>query len=594
MFMGNEKVATSTVINSLAMTEYLDPFINDGDKEPFIDGTVYVYSNKNKSKDDSMGSINVQVKSESVNKIFKDKISYSIGVTDLRHYLRIGGVVYFVVYLEDDGKTQIYYRSLLPYNLLQILEEVKDKKSKSIKLKKFPEKKEDKVDIFFNLMNDKERQGSTISMDKVYTMADLEKDGEVHELSFGYSTIQDKYNKNPFQFVLENEFFVYKDLPYGGKMPVGEMQLESATLHIPQAISAGGTQFYESYGVENTKEGSFIKIGKSIRLKLELDKNRVDITINNNGTLSEQIRSEQLIVNIFETGSLEIGDSSLPFKLEDTKVIDKPFDVEAVKNNLEYLLDVQKALQNVGVNSDLNLDNLTDVEWDNLRTLVEAFVYQKNVNITNYERGNPFGKMVVGNIYINLVVSGEEVGTFKLNNFFGSDINITAQTEDNEEYQVTQYVMLTQEDFENSSNIDYKIIYDDILSKPITSVHLENLNIMVLRMLNAYDKTKGVNTELLDSSIKICELMTSNAESNDKTIYLLNLYQCLKRKYGLDDSHKKELEKLTNDKSLSDELMMGVDILLENFEGAEKNFTKMSAKKQEEYLTYPIMKLWAK
>ena len=45
--MNIEKLATSAVVESISKTDVLDPFVNDGDKEPSWDGNIVsICSNK--------------------------------------------------------------------------------------------------------------------------------------------------------------------------------------------------------------------------------------------------------------------------------------------------------------------------------------------------------------------------------------------------------------------------------------------------------------------------------------------------------------------------------------------------------------------
>lgn len=43
--MDIEKLATSAVTGYISKTDYLSPFINEGDKEPSWDGNIYVFNN---------------------------------------------------------------------------------------------------------------------------------------------------------------------------------------------------------------------------------------------------------------------------------------------------------------------------------------------------------------------------------------------------------------------------------------------------------------------------------------------------------------------------------------------------------------------
>ncbi len=45
-----ETLSVNAVKNSIVTSDFLDQFINDNDKEPFWDGTIYIYDNKSKKK----------------------------------------------------------------------------------------------------------------------------------------------------------------------------------------------------------------------------------------------------------------------------------------------------------------------------------------------------------------------------------------------------------------------------------------------------------------------------------------------------------------------------------------------------------------
>lgn len=49
--MDLENLATAAVKESIALTDTMSPFINDGDKEPVWDGHIYIYSDKTKRKE---------------------------------------------------------------------------------------------------------------------------------------------------------------------------------------------------------------------------------------------------------------------------------------------------------------------------------------------------------------------------------------------------------------------------------------------------------------------------------------------------------------------------------------------------------------
>ncbi|MCD7772063.1 MAG: DUF4365 domain-containing protein [Oscillospiraceae bacterium] len=119
-----ENFAISAVKDSILMSEYLNPYISDNDKEPSWDGHIYIYDKKGKKKEDLIGRVPVQVKGTLKDDLSKDKISYPMEVADLRNYLRDGGVILFVVYINYSDESihrKIYYFELTPINLRMLI-----------------------------------------------------------------------------------------------------------------------------------------------------------------------------------------------------------------------------------------------------------------------------------------------------------------------------------------------------------------------------------------------------------------------------------------------------------------------------------------
>ena len=115
--MDIEKLATSAVEDAIAKTDFLSPFVNSGDKEPFWDGHIYAYSHESKEKEFFKGRAPVQVKGKKLHKNKKfsqNKFRYQVRVADLHSYCKEGGTLYFVVQINDEGTCKkIYYNAVL-------------------------------------------------------------------------------------------------------------------------------------------------------------------------------------------------------------------------------------------------------------------------------------------------------------------------------------------------------------------------------------------------------------------------------------------------------------------------------------------------
>ena len=130
-------IAISALQKKISQTNYLVPYLNSKDKGPSWDGEIYVYGNPDDKhpKSDLIGKVPVQIKGHKAKQIHKEKIKFQAEVSDLRNYLKDGGVIYFVVYFDENGENEcIYYVILLPFELKRMLKNAGNQKTKTIVL----------------------------------------------------------------------------------------------------------------------------------------------------------------------------------------------------------------------------------------------------------------------------------------------------------------------------------------------------------------------------------------------------------------------------------------------------------------------------
>ena len=176
-----ETISVNAVRDSIVCSDFLDQYIPDNDKEPSWDGSVYIYTDKSKTKDKLKGRIPVQVKGTEKDDFSKEEISFPVSTVDLKNYLNDGGAVFFVVYIGQKGlRKQIYYSELPPIKLKMYLAEAKGQKTKSIKLKKFPSDSNEKATIFFQCFENCQKQASfsnvqLLSLEEIDNIEKLER-----------------------------------------------------------------------------------------------------------------------------------------------------------------------------------------------------------------------------------------------------------------------------------------------------------------------------------------------------------------------------------------------------------------------------------
>ena len=108
--------ATSAITQILSRCNHLQPFINNGDKEPEWDGHIYFKSG------DSFKRVPVQIKGKLCKAKLPNKKTYSISVSSL---------------LED--KEIPYYTTLAPVDLKRLIKQAKGNSSIAVSLRSMPE-----------------------------------------------------------------------------------------------------------------------------------------------------------------------------------------------------------------------------------------------------------------------------------------------------------------------------------------------------------------------------------------------------------------------------------------------------------------------
>lgn len=121
-----ENKAVRVVESRIESCPRLFSYIQTNDRTPSWDGEVHLHKDDTDSKDTLQGRVPVQVKGRNVAKVSQTPFAYNIKVSDLRNYLRDYGCIYFVVAMNAQGQTKIYYKSLTVVAIKNILKNLSD------------------------------------------------------------------------------------------------------------------------------------------------------------------------------------------------------------------------------------------------------------------------------------------------------------------------------------------------------------------------------------------------------------------------------------------------------------------------------------
>lgn len=211
-----EEMAARAVEESIEKVDRLESNISRNDKSPSWDGEIIVHRENDNTKKGII-RIPVQVKGETC-KMFPKTYSFpKMKIIDLENYLRDGGCVFFLVYINkmNTDIRKICYAVLTPMKIKDILSEIKEnQKEKTIYLKEFPNDDKQKLNVFLSCYSNSQKQ--------VGFMQSVVKDAfNVNDEHITGLVISSNSHKDAYAAFLDNDFNMYgiEELSCG-KIPV--------------------------------------------------------------------------------------------------------------------------------------------------------------------------------------------------------------------------------------------------------------------------------------------------------------------------------------------------------------------------------------
>jgi hypothetical protein len=589
-----ELIGITKLNDCLLKSEYLFPVIKDNDKTPSWDGVIELYKNKDwkMKKSDLFALIDVQVKCNTSSDVYSEQINFSIKKTDLKNYLRGGGVIFFVVRMSDYDNYRIYYETLTPLKLKRYIKNMKNRKSLSILLKTFPkENVEEFTDIFFNFSNDMNKQPS----DSILSMNEFEKIRPTGFDSFSmhYHGIQ---HKNPVDFFLDNEVTIYARHSVANiSMPIELMRFTEASHDVNLPIIIDNIEFYSKFRLSHSKDGVKLIIGNSFSFLYPKEEEKAIFNLKFQGTLSQRLKDTKFILALLKSKYFTIGGTE-PHDLQLGNIFEGD-DFNAYftyyEEYLTYLSDIKKVLSILNVKEEIDLKNISDKDDEMLKIIISSILHDnhKNLKITGNVETSVFRKNIkICIISLAVLIEKQKDRNYRLTNFFKDYNYVTIQmTSSKVSFHASLFLVLTEDDFLTLSNINYDLIYNSFLKLEANEALFSHTMDFILRMLRAYDKSK--KQILLETSLKILDWAQGIDTFTDNEIYLLNKIQILKRMRKLQNSEISQLLDIIT-VSKNDKILTGTYLLLENMVMAGYHFKRMSENDQNEFKGYPINIFW--
>lgn len=600
--MDYEQIGTTAVINAVSKTDRLKAFVNSNDKEPSFDGAIYIYDNKIYKKD-NLKRVSIQVKGKGVKAKPKSSINYPISVIDLENFMRNGGVLFFVVYIDkDSGDTkQIYYTSLLPIRIKEILKLNTDgKKSINIKFKSLPKRKDDLVEIFLNFYSQAQKQISFVDKD-IPTIDELKDKGVLESLTFSFISADGNSEiANVPKKLNGQDLYLYANVK-DGVLPI-PIQCYTDVKQIQMSckndvvVSVKGIKYYDGIVKTITEDKIYFNIGQSVslvvpnidRILQENETYDIKLNIKIKGTLKQRIKDLEFLIAMFREKSFEMDETEFPADFSEEEL--KKLNTDNYPSLLEKYKLALTVLEKLNVKKDVNIDSFTDEDFGKLSSLINAV---ENGNpITNVT--NVLPRLVnykFGGLHLVMLCKKVSEGSYKVSDFFSENVDVCMKAENEDPLPVSQFSILKAEDFLSVDNINFDNVVADFKKITPHQFSVENTNFVMLEMLKAYDQRK--NDELLKAAKELTKWLLTQTEFLPKEISQINYLQIIKRERELTYQEKQELNNIVaNTEDVG--YKIGALILLNEFDEAKKLLEGLLIERQEEFSEYPVYKFYKK
>ena len=591
-----EQTAVNAVEDRVNLTRFLSSYLDNNDKTPSWDGTIYIFKNSKRTKDNLAGIIPVQIKGHENKDFSKDTIPYSIEIAHLRNYLNDGGAILFVVYVtpnedQSDFLKKIYYVELTPVRINAIIQECPVvQQNVTVHLKTAPSKPVDFASMVLNSYLNCKRQASFAGA-KLSTVKELAEQGVLESIQVFASGYGEEYRS--YQGFLKLDTPLYVRIK-GSAIPQplkyqGEMIHKTISYDVERDISSMGTLFYQKYRVVETLEESVIHIGYRITLTISKSQQGCRFNFKASHMLREFVSDAPFMIAFAQTRQFKIGDILLDFSQSDFD--DTSFKLEEHKADYQRLKRYVEMLDLQGCKEDLDVTTLSNEDWRNLERLTQATLDGKTVSGLRDDL-LPIMAMNVGPLRFGVELTHVEgvQGEYRLHHVQDCKDIVWSAPDHSEAFPVPNCAIFKPDDYVTLSNIKHEQILPAIKTFPVNAHTYGIANQIMLNLIAASDKTDGTRKEiLLRTALGIADWLSSLPDDIwEKSISTLNRLQIIVRQRSLTEDERGVLYALALGLGIREDIRFAAFALLGKKEEAMKHFKALPVSSQEELKQYPI------
>ena len=597
--MDIESLAVSKIREMLARCPHLQAIIESNDKTPFTDGHINLYKTPSWKKEDRIGLISVQVKGRSVPRTPKQRNSFSVTRTDLLGFQQEGGVLYFVVYVNKNGDSTPYYAVLTPFAIDHLLDQVPAKQASiSVSLRPLP-RGTDEIERIVHVALKGRNQNPSLGFDPILfqnmhsitvtTTSDLNWDAPV------------TLKPGDTDFVLEMMTSSGASVPLSGVLQI--FPSDYVAHEIETTIRAGDFAYTRATARRISREKFELVLGGGLSIVFtNAPEKQFDIKVTPHSNFAERHRALGFVVALVDHEQFEVGGETLRLRPDDTL---RP-QIAEIRERAAFLQNLHDLFDLLGVDgAQIDLGEVTEVQFDNLRTLYNVFIRGEQMIM---ESDGPGWAIVdVGGIWtvMILVRPGDKPNRWRLIDPFDPDapqsFRVRLEPEGEGDAQavtahdfVTAYEFIEEEKLPTLLNMRLETVtqaYEGITdSERVNS----RATYFVLRLISAADKFLPRKEEFLRGAKRLNEWVI--AREGEIPVYLINRWQIEWRNGTLSTHDRNAIRELKHtvvhtEERLALEVELACSLLLGDTDEADYLAERMPEERLRQMQEWPIWRL---
>ncbi|HGR1346967.1 TPA: DUF4365 domain-containing protein [Streptococcus pneumoniae] len=582
-----ETLGVSYLSTFIDKHELLQSYFESNDKTPVWDGEIHVLKSPSEKKDEILGKVPVQIKTTRQKKdVLK---SFSLDTRDLELYKPNGGVVLFVVWLnEDNGLRDIYYKSLPPLSIKNLLKKSKlknkstNRKKLSIEIFKLDEKK--MYPMLVDFINNSQKQYSFINIEGI-SVEDIPDDKTLKFYFYG----QEK--EEIFNYQEEHDLFIYYLDPITGiEIPLENTIKIVETEEETDLIIKIGDYVFQDVKRHRFPDGSVqLHFGESFTMSFDIKKKQFKFNYTRPDLLSKAIKCTQVFQELGKIGYFTLNGNKIELDERSIKDISS-LDLEA---DIKGLLKISNFMKKMGIQKDVDLSCFDKQSQRNLNILYSGLVLKKKVAL-NYNESKLL-HLNIANIHIITLYSflSDKNGTM-IDIFTETPWCREGETEDEDYLDISIFEVFEPNDWLKIDNCKIDSVIASYQRLVDNKLKYEGADRTILKIVIAADMAEDKTKRELLLNWAQCLSDWNLKYSKNCEMAIINDLQIKSRVRKL---NSKETETLTNilvNSNDNYELCFGSSVLLKSKPQADLFWNKLDNETKERYKDFPIYTLYMK